>query len=242
MKKLTVFVMAIFLLFPGIIYGYQVEEVKNGGSIKGKVKSGKKVDDPAIMIDKDVEFCGKSQKALKYLLSPSLEVKNVLVIVEDVQKGKAAPKQDLMIDNKKCYFDPLVAIAYKGSKFVMKNSDPILHNTSLGLLEERKGKTMRKTLYNLAFPPERKPVIEKPVRVDGLIGVKCDAHPFMRAYIYASDHPYVAVTDGKGDFEIRDLLPGKYTLKFWHEGFNVVTQQVEVKAGATSEMSVTLKR
>jgi hypothetical protein len=32
----------------------------------------------------------------------------------------------------------------------------------------------------------------------------------MRAHAYASEHPYVAITDASGNFEIGDPLAGKY--------------------------------
>jgi hypothetical protein len=246
MRRFALIILILSLLVPGISFAkrvkYEIVEVKNGGTIKGKVKAVTKVDDPILRIDKDTDFCGTSQKALMYLLSPSLEVKNVLVIVEDVTKGEAPPKIDLVIDNKKCYFEPLVGIAYVGSKFVMKNSDPILHNTNLGLIKKKRGKIRRRTLYNLAFPPEKKLLIKKPVRIDGLIDVHCDAHPWMRAHIYSSRHPYVAITDANGNFEIKDLLPGKYTVLFWHEGFKEVRKKVKVEAGKVTELNVTLKR
>lgn len=246
MKRLILIVLAISLLIPGISSAkrvkYEVVEVKKGGTIKGKVKAARKVSDPVLRPDTDVEFCGKTQPALMYQLSPALEVKNVLVIVEDVKKGAAPPKKDLVIDNKECYFEPLVGISYVGSKFVFKNSDPVLHNTNLGLLKKKRGKVRRKTLYNLAFPPEKKVTVKKPVRVSGMIDVKCDAHSWMRAYIYASRHPYVAVTDANGNFEIKNLLPGKYTVLFWHEGFGELRKKVEVKAGKVTEVNVTMKK
>ncbi len=167
-----------------------------------------------------------------YELSSSKEVKNALVIVEGVKEGKAAPKQDLTLDNKKCRFEPLLSIAYVKSNYVIKNSDPLLHNTSLGKLV-REG--VRRTVYNLALPFKDQ-VIKKPNRVAGLINVKCDAHPWMRAYTYSSRHPYVAMTDASGNFEIKDLLPGKYKVRIWHEGFEEVIKEVEVKAGGTSDL------
>ena len=243
MKRFVIFVMAIALMMPGLSFAkkkanYQVVEVKNGGSIKGKIKAAKKVDDTELIIDKDVGFCGNKQSAFKYLLSPSLEVKNVLVIVEDVEKGKAAPKKDLIIDNNKCRFEPLVSIAYLKSNYIIKNSDSILHNTNLGKVQ-RKG--VRRTVYNLALPFKDQ-VIKKPNRVAGMINIKCDSHPWMRAYIYSSKHPYVAITDEKGNYEIKDLLPGKYQVKIWHEGFGQVVKKVTVTAGKSSELNATLKR
>jgi hypothetical protein len=64
----------------------------------------------------------------------------------------------------------------------------------------------------------------------------------MRAYVYSSRHPYVAITDAKGNFEIKDLLPGKYTVRFWHEGFDEVVKEIEVKGGKVSELNASFTK
>lgn len=248
MKRIGIFVV-IMALFAATASAYEVVDVKNGGSIKGKIKAAEMVADPVIKIvvkpkpdPKETELekriCGESQKANKYILSPANEVKNVLVIVEDVQKGKAAPKTDLVIDNHKCYFEPIVGIAYKGANFKIKNSDELLHNTNLGMLLTE---TTRRSVYNLALP-NKDQVITKPVRSAGLIIVKCDAHEWMRGYVYASEHPYVAITDASGNFEIKDLPAGKYKVRIWHEGFKEVTKTVEVSSGKPSGLDATLSK
>lgn len=253
MKKIMLFMMVISLLFPTLSFAkrikYEVVEVKNGGIIKGKVKSAEKVKDPVIQIkiktkenpeetELEKKTCGSSQQAMMYVLSPANEVRNVLVIVENVKKGKAAPKESLTLDNIKCRFDPLVSISYVKSQYVIKNSDPLFHNTSMGKIV-RKG--VRRTVYNLALPFKDQ-VIKKPNRVAGLINVKCDAHPWMRAYIYSSRHPYVSITDENGNYEIKDLLPGKYKVRVWHEGFEEVVREVVVKAGTVSDLNVTFTK
>jgi hypothetical protein len=254
MKKLLVFMVVVSLVIPSLSFAkrkpkYKAIEVTNGGTIKGKIKSAKMVKDPVIPIKvkpkenpKETELekntCGSSQQAMMYVLSSSSEVKNALVIVEGVKEGKAAPKKDITIDNKKCKFEPLVSIAYVKSNYVIKNSDPLLHNTSLGKVLDG---GVRRTVYNLALPFKDQ-VIKKPNRVAGLINIKCDAHPWMRAYVYSSRHPYVAITDASGNFEINDLLPGKYTVRIWHEGFEDVIKDVEVKAGAASDLNVTFTK
>ncbi len=253
MKRVFLFLLALALLTPVTSYAkrakYQVVEVKNGGSIKGTVKSTKKVKDPVIPIKisakekpedakKTKETCGESQQALMYVLSPANGVKNVLVIVENVTKGKAPAKKDLIIDNLKCRFEPLVGIAYVKAQYVVKNSDPILHNTSLGKM--LKG-GIRRTVYNLALPHKGQ-IIKKKNRVSGLIDVKCDAHAWMRAYVYSTKHPYVTITDDNGNFEIKDLLPGKYKVRFWHEGFEEVVKEIEVKAGKATKVDVTFTK
>ena len=256
MKRIIVFVLAVSLLIPGVSFAkrvrYQVVAVKNGGTISGKVIASEKVEDPVIPIaikDKDTpaatalekKICmetSSGQQAMMYLLSPANEVKNVFVTVENVKKGKAPPKEDLTIDNVKCRFVPLMGIAYVKSNYIIRNSDPLLHNTNLGKATKSGA---RRAVYNLALP-RKDQVIKKLNRVPGLIHIKCDAHPWMRAYIHSSRHPYVALTDASGNFEIKDLLPGKYTVRFWHEGFEEVVMDVEVKAGEITQSDVTFTK
>ena len=45
------------------------------------------------------------------------------------------------------------------------------------------------------------------------------------------DHPFYAVTDEKGAFEIKGLPAGKYEIEIWHETFKSVSILVEVAAG-----------
>lgn len=238
MKKVVALFGCFSLLLAAASFAYEVVEVKDGGSIKGKIKAASKPADPVLAIDKDVEYCGKSQPAEMYVISPAMEVRNVIVAVEDVQKGKAAPKTDITIDNKKCRFEPLVDVAYKGANFVIKNSDPMLHNTNLGIVVQD---DKRSAVYNLALP-KKDQVITKPIRRSGFHQVKCDAHSWMRAFVYVSEHPYVAVTDASGNFDIKDLPPGKYKVRIWHEGFGEVTKNVEVAAGKAAELNVTMTK
>jgi len=216
---------------------YDVVDVKGGGSIKGKIKATSTPADPMLTINKDTEFCGKDQKAGMYVVAADGGVKNVIVAVMDVAKGKAIPKTDTIVDNKKCEFAPLVSVAYKGQNYKIRNSDPIFHNTSLGLMLGDK----RRTVYNLALP-NKDQEITKAVKVAGMQDLKCDAHAWMRGFVYASDSPYATVTDDKGNFEIKDLLPGKYKVMIWHEGFGQTEQSVEVKAGAATDMDATLSK
>lgn len=51
------------------------------------------------------------------------------------------------------------------------------------------------------------------------IEVSCSVHPWMKAYIRVFDHPYFAVTDGDGNFAIKDVprMQGKVRLFIWQE-------------------------
>lgn len=227
----------IFSLTFATSFAYEVADIKGGGSIKGKIKASARPEDPMLKIDTDIELCRKSHPALMYILSPTLEVKNALVIVEDVKKGKAVPISDITIDNRDCRFEPLVGIAFRGRNFVIRNSDPMFHNVKLSVILQDK----RTTVYNLNFP-KKDQFMTMPIKVTGLHQIQCDAHSWMRAFVYVSEHPYAAITDSRGNFEIKDLPLGRYKVKIWHEGFDEVTKDVEVLSGKTSELNVTLTK
>ncbi len=245
MKKWLLVVLVITLLLPASSFAkrkaYEVVDVENGGSILGTIKAAEMVADPVEKIETQVpmeaKLCGSEFQMNKYIISPDLGVKNVIVALKKVTKGKALPKQNLYIDNKNCQIEPLVGIAYKNSKFVIHNSDPLFHITSLGLIIGDK----RSTVYNLALPRQNS-TIKKTVRRTGMHSVKCDSHKWMRAYVYAARNPYVALSDANGKFEITDILPGKYEVMIWHEGFGEVAQTVEVKPGQATTMNHTFAK
>ena len=47
----------------------------------------------------------------------------------------------------------------------------------------------------------------------------------MNAEIFVIDHPYYAVTDESGKFEVTDVPPGDYELVAWHEGWKLLRQE-----------------
>jgi hypothetical protein len=61
----------------------------------------------------------------------------------------------------------------------------------------------------------------------------------MSGYIVVAPTPYFAVTDKDGNFAIKDIPPGHYTLKTWSEEGKVTSQDVDVtSSGASVELVV----
>lgn len=241
MKRLNLRNLTVSLLVLSLTsFSYEVVEVKNGGVLKGKVKAAEKYKDPILKITKNTDYCGTSKPARLYEIANDGGLKNVIVVIKNIEKGKPAPKEDCVIDNKDCYFEPLVQVCYKvkGAKFVFKNSDPFLHNTHINKVLEG---GRERTAYNLALPKKGQ-VIEKPIRTTELHHVKCDAHAWMWGYVYISKHPYATVTNAKGEFEIRDIPPGKYEVWFWHPGMREITKEVEIKSGEVTTVNVIMTK
>ena len=217
---------------------YQAVEVTDGGKITGKVMfKGTAPEVKMIAVTKNPEFCGKTKPDPQYVISGNNEIKNVVVTLEGIEKGKkAAPVKGASLDNKDCVFVPHVQAVTKGTMLTIVNSDPILHNTH-GYMKKTR------TAFNLALPTQDQK-IKKKLKRPAMYNSKCDAgHTWMSAYIYVSAHPYYAVTDKSGKFEIADVPPGTYTLKAWHEALGTMEQTVTVAAqkGVSSDFSFTSK-
>ena len=155
---------------------------------------------------------------------------NVLVRVRgEVAGAAAAPSEAVVVDQQKCTYLPRVQGAMKGQSIMVKNSDGTMHNV--------RGLAGTKGLFNLAQPPSAPPVT-KPVPGDvEVLNLKCDVHPWMRAFIAVSPHPYFATTGEDGSFSLANLPEGTYTLEAWHESLGTKTAQITVKDGAAAEAS-----
>lgn len=199
----------------GLAGAYEVVDVTDGGSLTGVVRFVGELPKLApIPVRKDKETCGDSKPTEVLVLGPNKGVRNTVVWIEGITKGKKAEAREIVLDNAKCLFVPHVEVVVAGNTAKIKNSDPILHNTH-GFLE-------RATVFNLALPLQNQVIdITKRLKKYGVVDIQCDAHPHMRAWMIVRDNPYVVVTDGNGSFKIADIPPGTYKVVAWHESWKV---------------------
>jgi hypothetical protein len=128
-------------------------------------------------------------------------------------------------------YDPHVLAVMAGQDFVVKNSDPFLHNVH-ALSEVNPP-------FNFGQPnvdPGKK--VDPAPKAAEYFHVKCDVHPWMSAYIGVFEHPFFAVTKEDGTFTLptKGLADGDYTVTFWHEKYAndpaaLAEVQVSVKDG-----------
>ena len=119
-----------------------------------------------------------------------------------------------------------------GSTVKIVNSDGILHNIHTY--------SEKNPSFNMAQPKFKK-VIEQKVEQPEVIKVTCDAHGWMHGWWVATDTPYFAVTDDKGNYSIADVPPGDYTVEVWQEKLGTDDQKASVKDGATATTNFSLK-
>jgi len=220
------------LFFLSSAFAYEEMAVTNGGTIKGTVKLAGKVNKPPpLAITKFKEVCQDVPNE-SLVLGPTQGVRYAVVTLQGVVKGQAVEREALHeIDNVKCRFVPHVVAASVGQFLVFKNSDPILHTAHAFFPSDQ-------PQFNTGLYPGR--VSRKPLLSAGVVKILCEVHPWMTAYVVVTEHPYHAVTDIYGDYEIRDVPPGVYKLKVWHESLGVQETKVEVKAGGASQMDFNL--
>jgi Carboxypeptidase regulatory-like domain len=201
---------------------YQVVTVNNGGTITGTVKwSGPMPKLAKALINKDPQICDpdsqKTRDLERLIVGPQGGVANTVVFVKDISKGKAVdlPQQRRFLDQRHCRYEPHILLVPSNAELQMKSSDAVLHTVHMD----------GAATYNLPFPfPDQ--VITREMPAAGLVNLKCNGgHTWMNAEMIVVNHPYYAVTDNSGKFELTNVPPGQYEVVAWHEGWSVARQE-----------------
>jgi len=161
---------------------------------------------------------------------------SIAVYVDAIPDKKfEAPTQHVLVDQRKMTFIPRVVVVQQGTIVDFLNSDPVGHNVYWPSISGNK-----KLAHNLGTWPKGE---KKSFQFNdlGVASLLCNVHPEMSGYIVVAATPYFAVTDKDGNFEIKNVPPGHYTLKTWSEDGKPTTQAVDVTAGTVS-VDLTVKK
>ncbi len=162
------------------------------------------------------------QPAEVVVLNGSNKLANVFVYVkEGLPQGTfAVPTEPVVLDQKGCRYNPHVLGIMVGQPLKITNTDSADHNIH--------DMPSNNQPFNESQKPTDKPVTKTFSKPEIMIPVQCNQHPWMRAYISVLTHPYFAVSGADGNFEIKNLPPGEYTLAAVHEKFGEQTMKVKV--------------
>ena len=159
---------------------------------------------------------------------------NIAVYIDAIPgKTFPPPSQHATEDQKKMTFIPHVLVVLQGTTVDFLNSDPVGHNVYWPSVSGNK-----KLAHNLGTWPQG---VKKGFTFSdlGVASLLCNVHPEMSGYVVVVPTPYFAVTNKEGEFEIKDVPAGHYTVKTWSEEGKPVTQSVEVTSGsATLDLTV----
>ncbi len=157
------------------------------------------------------------------------KVEDAFVYVkEGLPKGSyPVPAEAVPFDQKGCEFSPRVFGVMAGQDIAGANSDKLMHN-------------VKSPEFNQGFPFGVKRTLKLN---DGAVmsTIKCDVHPWMRAYAGVMEHPYFAVTKADGAYEIKGLVDGDYTVAVWHEKLGPTEKKVHAAEAAPGSADFELK-
>ncbi len=197
------------------------------GVAKGRVLfDGEKPETKPLAIDpekaKDCTHGGETldTRDLSLLIGKENGIANVVVTIEVTDAKVKVPEAPIVLDQKKCAFEPHVMIVPAGATIDFKNSDATGHNVHVFPL---KNDGFNQTVgagskYTAKFEKADK------------IQIKCDLHPWMNSWLIVTDSPYTAVTDADGKFSIAGLPPGEWKVTLWHEKLGKTSSTVKVGA------------
>lgn len=227
MKKILFFVFSLLIcgrLFAATVSG----SVQFSGTAPKMEKISMNADPVCAGLHKDPVY------EQTVIVNPNNTLKNVFVYVKEGLEGKKfdLPKEPVVIDQKGCLYQPHVFGIRAGQELSIVNSDSTLHNVH-SLSEKSKP-------FNLGMPIQGMKLPKKFENPEVMVKFKCDVHPWMHAYIGVLTHPFFAVTDDEGKFEIKNLPPGEYTIEAWHEKYGTQSQKITVSDDSkTSDFTFT---
>jgi plastocyanin len=219
---------AIITLMSGLVS----PGVAAAGSIKGTVVLKGPMPEPKkLPVTIDQYVCGKEKPAEDLIVSAQGAIRNAVVWLDKPPAGATAEALPAVttMDQKECVFIPRVVIVPAGGRVDFLNSDRLLHNLHASPKAnppfnrtQPKGRTI-----GITFPePE-------------FVRVTCDLHSWMRSWVVVAEHAAYVITDAEGQFLLRGLPSGRYTLKAWQERLGTISKEVVV--GDQDPTSVTLE-
>jgi plastocyanin len=215
----------------------RVDESK-AGNLAGRVTiEGAVPANPPIKIEAD-PFCAQQNPngaTFEHFVLDNGGLDNVFVYVKDGLDTYYfdVPAEPVKLDQQGCRYRPHVVGVRVGQKLAISNSDDTLHNVHAlpnANREWNQGQALKHMVNEKVF-----------LAREVMVPFKCDVHNWMRAYVGVMDHPYFAVTHDGGQFELKNLPAGTYTVEAWHEKLGTQTQRVTLGEKESKSISFTFK-
>lgn len=147
---------------------------------------------------------------------------NAVVYIDKIPgKVFTPPASPVVLDQVNLTFVPHILPVLAGTTVAFPNSDEIRHNVF----------SPSPSKFDLGTYPRREIRYHRFDR-PGPVTLLCNVHLEMSAYVIVTETPYFAVTDKEGRFTLKDVPPGKYVLKVWHERGRPAS--VEIVVGETT--------
>jgi len=221
---------------------YQEISLPESGSLSGTVNLDGKVPMPKgynLTTLPDAIYCGRISDGKGWRLlqpfnvGPKGEFRRVVVFLDGIDKGKPfGAYQPPRIEAVDCLFRPFINLVRDLHDVVVVNMDPAMHD----IQAYETSHLGPRVLFNVPLPISKRypreaglsahfhkhyegtPVVQSVKMTKGrrVFTMQCGFHAYMESWALVADHPYFAIADEEGRFELTDVPPGNYTVKVWH--------------------------
>ena len=158
-----------------------------------------------------------------------------------VQSGEAldwyvfdAPVPEVSLAHRGCQFAPRVLGMQIQQTLKIANEDATAHNTHFI--------PKNNSDWNQSQMQDTAPLEKKFATPEVLIPVRCNQHPWEKAYVAVLPHPFFAVTTQDGSYKISGLPPGQYTVVAWHERFGEQSAEISIGVMEKKNLDFTFKQ
>ncbi|TLY27391.1 MAG: carboxypeptidase regulatory-like domain-containing protein [Nitrospirae bacterium] len=257
MKSVTVVAWISVLATASPVWSYEEISMTDGVAVTGKVTiTGGKPSPKGfnLVTFPDPVYCGRISTGTgwrllnEFTIAPDGGLKDVVVMLVDVPKGKAFTFTPPTIEARDCRFSPFVSVVRDQQDVTVVNMDPVMHdiqayetshlgprvlfNTPLPMNQHHRRNVGSDSHEHLAGQPMKETIhLTKGRRI---FVMQCGFHAYMESWGMAVENPYYAVTASDGSFTLTDVPPGDYTLVAWHpQAGQALEQKVTVTAKGT---------
>jgi plastocyanin len=173
------------------------------------------------------------QKAETVIVNANGTLRNVFVWIEDglAPAQWPVPAQAAKLQQNGCVYEPHVQGIMENQELEITNDDPVNHNVH--------AECQVNQAWNESQPPRAEHKFKKFTAQEVLFPVTCSVHPWMRAYIGVSPHPFFAVTGGDGAFNLKGVPPGTYTIEAVQEKFGKKEGKVTLAPSGSATLDFT---
>jgi len=248
MRAVVVFLCGWLLLGAAAVLAYEEIQVADGGTVTGKVTitEGKPIPKGFNLITfPDPVYCGRISTGTGWRILKEFSVasdgglKDAVVLLMDVAKGKPFKFEPPTIEAKDCRFLPFVNVVKDRAEVKVVNMDPVFHdiqayetshlgprvlfNTPLPMNPHHKRTVGADSHEHMAGQPMSEEIhMTKGRRI---FVMQCGFHAYMESWGMAVDNPYYMVTGSDGTFSLTEVPPGEYALIAWHPGVGTTLEK-----------------